>query len=433
MNRSSLDLDGYGQVTPDPQWPNRAEIAVQVALYLDTTDRETSNPETYEYGLRAGFWRLYRLLVDANIPVTVFGSPATIASLPRQVAAMQAVNWEIALYVAQISERDDVPVQQAIADAMAKHQHITGQAPFGCATQIRSSGTTAFAAAPLTLAYVSHSSADDIPYWVDVTDPPQLVIPEQPRIQYPPNAPFQSAETYYQDLQFSFDALKQEGAKGHPKMMTICLHPGIEGQAARAAALSRFFKHIAQDAGVWFATRAEIAFHWRKAHPAPPPRFHPSSLDGKDFVDTFGQVYPNAPWIAEQAWESDLTPAHDTAEGLHSALFRRFRAATLDQRIAVLHTQPPCLTHQAASHFSFTETESAQVAKLCADYREKHGFPFVLASLDHSKIHLFQLLEDAVANETSLEISRACREIETLARDRLIAIFEQHQPGSCVS
>lgn len=295
------DLRGYGGRPPHPRWPNGARLAVQFVLNLEEggensvlhgdrsseaflTEEPTSeiphlrniNVESqYEYGTRAGFWRLHRLFTERGLPATVFGIAAALQRNPELVAAAQAEEWEIASHAlrwinyAEMSEDDE---RAHLHRAIAIHEQATGARPTGWYTGRMSVNTRRLVVEAGGFEYDSDSFADDLPYWVDVEGTAHLVIPytlDNNDGRYVNTYGFQS-ESFSAYLGRAFDLLLREGEHA-PKMMNIGLHLRLSGRPGRAADLERFLDVVADAASrhdVWVARRIDIARHWRTQHPA---------------------------------------------------------------------------------------------------------------------------------------------------------------------
>jgi len=219
-------------------------------------------------------------------------------------------------------------------------------------------------------------------------------------------------------------------------MLSIGLHCRLIGRPGRVQALRKFIDYVQSHEGVWCARRADIAAHWAVAHPPQPARgWH--QMDRDRFVAAFGGIFEHSPWIAEGAWALELGPAHDTPQGLHNALCRVFRAASDDQRLAVLRAHPDLagklaaakrLTAESTSEQAsagldaLTDKERHQFDAQNTAYVAKHGFPFIIAVKDHDKAGILRAFERRISNDTATEFTEACRQVERIARLRLEAL-----------
>ena len=463
-NRYPRDMRGHGATPPDPAWPGAARIAVQIVLNFEEGgennvlhgdpaseaflseivgaeawpgQRHWNMESIYEYGARAGFWRLHRLLSD--LPITVFGVATALARSPEQVAAMQQTGWEIASHgLKWIEYKDHTPKDEArdMADAIALHTDVTGSRPRGWYTGRCSINTVRLAAETGGFDYVADSYADDLPYWLDVGGTPQLVVPytlDANDMRFATPQGFNSGDQFETYLRDSFDCLYAEGLAGAPKMMSVGLHCRLAGRPGRARALQRFLDHARAHDGVWFATRAEIAAHWAKVHPYVPQE-RPSRMDVAAFTDRFGGIYEHSPWVARNAHALELGAAHDSAAGLANAMARAFRQGSDDARLDVLRAHPDLagklasarrltaesMSEQAGAGLdALTDTERAAFTRLNGAYVDKHGFPFIIAVRDHERAGILATFERRLANDTDTEFTEACRQVERIAALRL--------------
>ncbi len=465
MTRYPRDLTGYGAHPPAANWPGGAKIAVQVVLNYEEGgennilhgdpaseaflseitgaapwpgQRHFNMESLYEYGSRAGFWRLHRLM--AGLPVTVYGVATALARAPEQVAAMQAAGWEIASHGLKWIEHKDMPedVERAqMAEAIRLHTEVTGAAPRGWYTGRCSNNTVRLAAETGQFAYIADSYADDLPYWARFGRRDQLIVPytmDCNDMRFAIQAGFTNGDQFESYLRDSFDMLYAEGATGAPKMLSIGLHCRLMGRPGRAAALARVIDYMTSHDGVWFATRLEIAEHWMQEHP-PVAQTAPSEMDRKAFVGTFGGVFEHSPWIAEGAHALELGPTHDTAQGVHSALVRVFRSASDEQCLGVLNAHPDLAGKLAAAgkltaestaeqagagldHLTDEERETFQA--LNTQYVARHGFPFIIAVKDNDKASILAAFQRRIDNDRATEFTEACRQVERIAELRLI-------------
>ena len=245
----------------------------------------------YEYGARAGFWRLHRLL-DA-LPVTIFGVATALGRSPAQVEAMKAAGWEIASHGLKWIEHKDMPEDEeraAIYAAIRLHREVTGTPPRGWYTGRSSANTIRLAAETGAFDYVADSYADDLPYWERFGARDQLIVPytlDANDMRFATPQGFNSGDQFLAYLRDSFDTLYREGCAGAPRMMSVGLHCRLAGRPGRIEALRRFLDHVRAHEGVWFAKRAQIARHWAQTHP--PRRIErPSRMEREDFVARFG-------------------------------------------------------------------------------------------------------------------------------------------------
>ena len=469
MTRYSRDMAGYRGRPPHPDWPDNAQIAVQFVLNYEEggencllhgdshseaflseivgaqswpNQRHWNMESLYEYGARAGFWRLHGLFAGAEIPVTVYGVATALARSPDQVRAMQQANWEIASHGYKWIDYKDIPAteeQQHITDAIELHEQVTGQAPQGWYTGRCSMSTVDLVSATGKFAYISDSYADDLPYWHVHADRPQLIIPytlDANDMRFAAPQGFNSGDQFYSYLKDSFDALYAEGAEGAPKMLSIGLHCRLAGRPGRIQALRRFLDYIRGHDKVWIARRIDIARHWQAVHPFDEKAYaaRPSAMNKAEFMAHFGGIFEDPEWVAEAAFELELGPAHNSAEGIHNALCRAFRKAGPDKRLAVLRAHPDLagkLAQQGQLTTSSTQEQASagldtltpqelqQFTELNTSYTSKFGFPFIIAVKGMVKTDILQAFHMRVEHDPDTEFTEACRQVEKIALLRL--------------
>ncbi|CUH82603.1 allantoinase PuuE [Tropicibacter naphthalenivorans] len=466
MTRYTRDMLGYGPNRPDPQWPGGAKIAVQFVLNYEeggennvlhgdagseaflsdiigaqpwVGQRHWNMESIYEYGARAGFWRLHELFTGANVPVTIYGVATALARSPVQVEAMKDAGWEIASHGLKWVEHKDMPEAEEraqIAEAIRLHTEVVGEPPRGWYTGRCSMNTVPLTAETGQFAYISDTYDDDLPYWAQVGGRDQLIIPytlEANDMRFAGAPGYVTGEHFYQYLKDAFDTLYAEGQAGRAAMMSIGLHCRLIGRPGKIAGLKRFLDYIAGFDGVWTPTRLDIAEHWAKVHP-PVAKERPSQMDRERFVAKFGAIYEHSPWIAERAFDLELGPSHDCAAGIANALARMFRSASAEERLGVLNAHPDLagklaaakrLTAESTSEQAsagldaLTDEERARFTELNAAYTAKHGFPFIIAVRDHDKAGILAAFDRRIANDTDTEFAEACRQVERIARLRL--------------
>jgi OHCU decarboxylase len=459
-------MRGHGPRTPDPHWPGNARVAVQFVLNYEEggensilhgdaaseaflSDIAGASPwpgqrhwnmeSIYDYGARAGFWRLHRLFTGAGIPVTIYGVATALARSPEQVAAMQDAGWEIASHGLKWVEHRDMPEAQeraAIAEAIRLHTEVTGERPRGWYTGRCSANTVRLVAEEGGFEYVSDTYDDDLPWWLRVGERDQLIIPytlEANDMRFATAPGYITGEQFYQYLRDAFDVLMEEGRAGAPKMMSVGLHCRLIGRPGKLAGLKRFIEHIQGVEGVWCPRRIDIARHWAATHP-PETRLRPSRMPKDEFVRRYGGIFEHSPWIAERAHGLELGPAHDCADGVHNALCRVFRTASEAERLGVLKAHPDLAGKLAAAKRltaessaeqagagldALTDAERDRFTALNAAYVEKHGFPFIIAVRDHDKPGILAAFERRIGNDRATEFAEACRQVERIARLRL--------------
>lgn len=465
MQRYPRDMTGYGATPPVANWPNGAKIAVQIVLNYEEGGENNIlhgdaaseaflseitgaqpwpgqrhwNMETiYEYGSRAGFWRVHRLLSD--LPVTVYGVATALARAPEQVKAMQDSGWEIASHGLKWVEHKDMPEQEEreqIAQAIQLHTEVTGEPPRGWYTGRCSNNTVRLAAETGQFAYVADSYADDLPYWLRFEERDQLIVPytmDCNDMRFSIQAGFTNGDQFESYLKDSFDMLYEEGAAGAPKILSIGLHCRLVGRPGRAAALRRAIEYFKSHDDVWFATRLEIAEHWAKEHPVGITA-RPSEMDRETFISNFGEIFEHSPWIAEGAYDLELGLTHDTAQGVHQALARVFRSASEAQRLSVLTAHPDLAGKLAAANQLTADSTAEQAAagldlltdaeretftELNNAYTSKFGFPFIIAVRDNDKASVMAAFLRRLDHTRDTEFAEACKQVERISELRLI-------------
>ncbi len=305
------DLIGYGRTPPHPQWPNRARIALQFVLNYEEGGennvlhgdpasetflsemigaaafpmRHLSMESIYEYGSRAGLWRLLRMFEDRGLPLTVFGVAMALKRNPDAVAAFQQLGHEIACHgLRWISYQniDEATERAHMQEAMAIIKDLTGAAPQGWYTGRDSPNTRKLVVEHGGFRYDSDYYGDDLPFWQQVahTDAsgaaalqPHLVVPytlDTNDMRFAAMQGFNSGTQFFDYLKDSFDVLYKEGdpnGLNQPKMLSIGLHCRLVGRPGRAAALARFLDYVQSHEQVWITRRIDIAEHWHATHP----------------------------------------------------------------------------------------------------------------------------------------------------------------------
>jgi len=470
MNRYPRDMIGYGPRAPNADWPGGACVAVQFVLNYEEGgennllhgdgqseaflsdiagaqpwpgQRHWNMESIYDYGARAGFWRLHRLFTSAAIPVTIYGVASALARSPEQVEAMKAADWEIASHGLKWVEHKDMSEAEeraAIAEAVRLHKEVVGERPRGWYTGRYSLNTVRLVAEEGGFDYISDTYDDDLPYWMEAGARDQLIIPytlEANDMRFATAPGYITGEQFYQYLKDAFDVLYAEGKAGRPAMMSIGLHCRLIGRPGKIAGLKRFIDYIQTHENVWCPRRIDIAQHWATRHPHT-RRARPSQMQRGEFVAQFGSIFEHSPWIAERAHALELGAAHDTAAGLANALTRMFRSASAEERMGVLRAHPDLagklaaakrLTHESteeqasAGLDALTDAERSRFTELNTAYVEKHGFPFIIAVRDHDKAGILTAFEARIHHDTATEFDTACAQVERIARLRLGALL----------
>jgi len=292
------DLVGYGAEPPHADWPGGARIAVQMVMNYEEGGetcvlhgdagseaflsdlinpaplagaRHMSMEQIYEYGSRAGVWRLLRLFERYGVPVTVYGVAMAMERNPAVVDAILAAGHEIASHGWRWINYQDVPVEverEHMARAIEIHSRLTGERPLGWYTGRTSPNTRRLVAEEGGFLYDADDYSDDLPFWARVADQPHLIVPytlEANDMRFSGGG-LVTGEQFYSYLKDAFDVLYAEGAE-RPKMMSVGLHCRIVGRPGKMAGLERFIRHALGHDDVWFCRRIDIARHWRARHP----------------------------------------------------------------------------------------------------------------------------------------------------------------------
>ncbi|MDC7684653.1 allantoinase PuuE [Asticcacaulis sp. BYS171W] len=290
------DMIGYGQTPPDAQWPNGARIAVQFVINYEeggennilhgdkgseaflsemvgaqshVGTRSMAMESLYEYGSRAGFWRLHRLFTERSAPVTVYGVATAMERHPDAVEAMLKADWEVATHGYKWIDYqyvDEEVEREHIAKAIDIHTRLTGSRPLGWYQGRTSPNTARLVVEEGGFTYDADSYADDLPYYDTRYGKPQLIVPytlDANDMKFVALNGFEDGEPFFRYLRDTFDQLYKEGGR----MMSIGLHGRVAGKPARAAAVARFLDHVLSHDDAWVARRIDIANHWLKVHP----------------------------------------------------------------------------------------------------------------------------------------------------------------------
>jgi OHCU decarboxylase len=463
------DMVGYGRTPPFADWPGGARIALQFVinyeeggenniLHGDAASeaflseiigaapwpgmRHMNMESIYEYGARAGFWRLHRLFTERDAPVTVYAVATAMARNPQVVAAMNEAGWEIATHGYKWIDYRDTPrelEERHIADAVRIHTEVAGQRPLGFYQGRSSINTIPLGCEEGGFLYCADAYADDLPYWIEGPKGPQLIVPytlDSNDMRFAAAQGFNSGDQFFAYLKDSFDTLYAEGASA-PKMLSIGLHNRLVGRPGRAASLARFLDYARAHDKVWIATRLDIARHWISRH-APPGGWKPSRLTRTLFVERFGAVYEHSPWIAEAAYDAGLGAAADTAEGLAKAMARAAATGDAAQKKALIAAHPDLagklalakgLTAEStreqkgAGLDRLTPDELTRFTALNAAYRARFGFPFIIAVKGKNKGDILSAFEQRLKHEPAAEQTTALAEIDRIAALRIAEIM----------
>jgi putative urate catabolism protein len=299
-NHLERNLIGYGPNPPDPQWPGGARIAVSFVLnyeeggentvlngdagsevYLTETpggmpligERDLSTESVYEYGSRAGFWRILRLFGERGLHFTSWAVGRALELNPAAGKAMAEAGHEVASHGYRWINYKDFTLEQEldhIAKAVKAISDSAGKPPVGWYTGRFGMNSLKAVVKHGGFLYSSDSYNDDLPYWVKVEGTPHLIVPytlEVNDMKFAVAPGFSQGDGWLQAMKDAFDMLYAEGART-PKMMTVGIHCRIAGRPSRAATLARFLDYVVSKPNVWVATREEIARHWMTVNPA---------------------------------------------------------------------------------------------------------------------------------------------------------------------
>jgi allantoinase len=295
------DVIGYGARPPHADWPGGARVAVQIVLnyeegseysipdgdgfsetYLSEVPGASLGPgkrdliveSIYEYGSRAGFWRLMRMFEERGILVTIFGAALALERNPEAARAIAAAGHEVCSHGWRWVGFSDMPIDEEraqMARAVASITATIGERPLGWYCRYApSENTRRLVVEEGGFLYDSDAYDDDLPYWVRVAGKPHLVIPytlDANDMKFAVAPGFSSPSGFFEYLKDAFDVLYAEG-KTAPKMMSVGLHARLAGRPGRAAALARFLDYVGGRDDVWIARRVDIARHWIATHPA---------------------------------------------------------------------------------------------------------------------------------------------------------------------
>ena len=465
MSSYPRDMVGYAGKPPHAKWPNEARIAVQFVINYEEGgennilhgdaaseaflseivgaqpwpgQRHMNMESIYEYGSRAGFWRLHDMFTRRNMPVTVFGVASAMARNPQAVAAMNEAGWEIASHGLKWIDYKDFSAdaeREHIEEAIRIHTEVTGARPLGFYQ-----GRTSLNTIPLTIkeggfVYSADVYADELPYWNESEGQQFLMVPytlDANDMRFATPQGFNAGDQFFSYLKDSFDVLYREGATA-PKMLSIGLHCRLVGRPGRAAALERFLDYVQQHERVWIARRLDIARHWIKTHP-PKGGYQPSRMGHGLFVEAFGDIFEHTPQVAERSHALGLSAAQDTADGLHARMVDVMRQMSDAEKLALIVAHPDlagrlALAKQLTADSTneqgsvgldrLTPAELEKFTTLNNSYRSRFGFPFIFAVKGKTKDDIIASFEARINNSKDQEFAEALRQIERIALLRL--------------
>jgi allantoinase len=294
------DMVGYGANPPDPKWPGSARLAVQIVMnyeegseysipdgdgfsemYLTEVPGASLGPgkrdliveSVYEYGSRAGFWRLMRIFAERKLPITVFGAALALERNPEAARAIRDAGYEVCSHGYRwvgFQDMSEAQEREEMRKAVASITQTIGERPYGWYCRYApSENTRRLVVEEGGFLYDADAYNDDLPYWTKVSGKDHLVIPytlDVNDMKFSVAPGFTSPSGYFEYMRDAFDVLYREG-KTQPKMMSIGLHTRLAGRPGRAAALERFLDHVLAHDDVWICRRVDIARHWIASHP----------------------------------------------------------------------------------------------------------------------------------------------------------------------
>ncbi len=294
LQKDPRDYKGYGANPPHPQWPNGARVAVQVVLNYEEggencvlngdTGSETFLSEIigaakiegarhicmesiYEYGSKAGVWRLLKLFKKYDIPVTIFAVAMALEKYPEIAKAFVDEGHEVCSHGYRwinYQDIDEKTEREHMRKAIEVIKSLTGERPLGWYTGRTSPNTRKLVKEEGGFLYDADDYSDDLPFW----DEKQLVIPytlDANDMRFATAQGFNTGDQFFTYLRDAFDMLYAEGETA-PKMMSIGLHCRLIGRPGRIAGLEKFFQHVRKHDKVWVCRRVDIARHWHEKH-----------------------------------------------------------------------------------------------------------------------------------------------------------------------
>ncbi len=473
MSTYPRDLVGYGARPPHPRWPGDARIAVQFVINYEeggencilhgdeaseaflseivgaapwAGQRHMNMESIYEYGSRAGFWRLHRMFTERKLPVTVFGITSAMARHPEIVRAMLDSGWDIASHGLKWIDYRNLPAETEaahIAEAVRIQTELTGARPTGLYQGRTSENTLRLTQEEGGFLYSADTYADELPYWVEGPNGrggqgPFLMVPytlDANDMRFATPQGFNAGDQFFSYLKDSFDTLYAEGETA-PKMMSVGLHCRLVGRPGRAASLAKFLNYVQSYADVWITTRQAIAEHWVMNHP-PATGWQPSKLSRALFVARFGGIFEHSPWVAENTFAAGLGAETDTAAGLHLDMVKAMRRGTAGQQRDLILKHPDLagklamankLTADSTSEQAsagldhLSDAEKAQFSGMNDAYKARFGIPYILAVKGKTKADIMANFKERLANTADQEFATALVQIERIALLRLSSL-----------
>jgi putative urate catabolism protein len=306
--------------------------------------RHMNMESIYEYGSRVGFWRLHRIFTERGVPLTVYAVATAMARNPEAVAAMNEAGWEIATHGYKWIDYRDTPREDEardLAEAIRIHTEVAGKRPLGLYQGRSSINTIPLGCEEGGFLYCADTYCDDLPYWIEGSRGPQLIVPytlDTNDMRFTVKQGFNCGDQFFTYLKDAFDVLYAEGAKT-PQMLSVGLHCRLVGRPARAASLARFIDYVKSHDRVWTPTRLDIARHWIRKH-SPQGGWKPSRLTRTLFIERFGDIYEQSPWVAATAYDAGLGTAGDSAAGLAAVMSAAAAKGTEEQKWSLIRAYP---------------------------------------------------------------------------------------------
>lgn len=479
------DLVGYGRDPPHPQWPGQARIAVQFVLNYEEGGencvlhgdraseqflseivgaaayeaRHLSMESVYEYGSRAGVWRILREFEKRGLPLTVFGVAMALQRHPDVARAFVDLGHEVACHGWRWIHYQNLDIdteRDHMQRAMAIFDELYGTQPAGWYTGRDSPNTRPLVVEHGGFLYDSDYYGDDLPFWTEVALPsgerkPHLVVPytlDTNDMRFATPQGFNTGEHFESYLKDAFDVLYAEGETA-PKMLSIGLHCRLIGRPGRFAALQRFLDYVQAHDRVWICRRVDIARHWIEHHPFVPaqqtlapqaalPTAHTkvtldavNTMSVQDFVALLGGVFEKTPWVAEQAARHR---PYATPEELHAAMVMSVDAAGMQAQLALIRAHPELAGKAAIAGDLTVESkreqagagldqcsaaEYARLHQLNDAYNLRFGHPFILAVRGYDRYGILAQFERRLENDAPQERQACLQQIYRIAAFRL--------------
>jgi len=292
------DFLGYAGAPPDPRWPGGAKVALSFVLNFEegaefsVSEGDGVNEGVYEvvdrldgpdpcieshfeYGARAGWWRIMDLLDAYGVKATVSACGRAVERSPMLARDAVKRGHEVAAHGWRWESHagmDEAAERQAIARTVAAIAEAAGARPVGWHTRSATSpNTRRLLVEEGGFLYDCDAYNDDLPYFLSVSGRRHLVLPyafDTNDMHFHHTQRFRGAD-FADYVIAAFDWLAREGERA-PKMMSVGLHLRMIGRPGRIGALDAILRHVTQGGVAWIATRAAIARHWLGVFPEAP-------------------------------------------------------------------------------------------------------------------------------------------------------------------